>query len=247
MRPHSEDFLAEGYSINIPPNGGDRHAGLTLRRVNEMLEEQSRRIAHAVHDEAGQLLAAVFIRLEQAARELPPDCGTCFQEIKQMLEMIEVQLREISHDLRPAVLDDLGLVPAFQCLTERVSKRYDLAIALNCSIPHRLPPAVETTLYRVVQESLTNAAKHAHAAHIEIRFGLEGDQVRGSIRDDGVGFDLNEVLARKGARGLGLLGIRERLESLGGTLSVHSQPGRGTELVIHIPRGTNAYRAAAGG
>jgi signal transduction histidine kinase len=164
-----------------------------------------------------------------------------------MLELIEVQLREISHDLRPAVLDDLGLVPAFQCLTERVSKRYDLAIALNCSIPHRLPAAVETTLYRVVQESLTNAAKHARATRIEIRFSLEGNQVRGSIRDDGVGFDLNEVLARKGARGLGLLGIRERLESVGGSLSVHSQLGRGTELVIHIPRGANAYRAAAGG
>ena len=239
--------MAEAYSSDVPPNGGDHHASLTVRRVNEMLEEQSRRIAHAVHDEAGQLLAAVFIRLEQASRELPPDCGNCFKEIKHMLELIEVQLREISHDLRPAVLDDLGLVPAFQCLTERVSKRYGMVIALNCAIPHRLPPAAETALYRVVQESLTNVAKHARATRIEIRFGLEGDQVLGSIRDDGVGFDLNEVLARKGTRGLGLLGIRERIESVGGTLAIRSQPGKGTELVIQIPRGTNAYRASAGG
>src|SRR5437763_16363911 len=88
--------------------GDMRNSGVALRRVNELLEEQSRRIAHAVHDEAGQLLAAVFIRLEQAARELPSSCAPCFQEIKQMLELIELQLREISHDLRPAVLDDLG-------------------------------------------------------------------------------------------------------------------------------------------
>src|SRR5450432_1696044 len=135
-----------------------RNSSLALQRVNEMLEEQSKRIAHAVHDEAGQILAAVFIRLDQAAREMPPSCGTCFGEIKQMLELIELQLREISHDLRPAVLDDLGLVPAFQCLTERVSLRFGLAVTLTCSIPQRLPPPVETTLYRVVQESLTNIA-----------------------------------------------------------------------------------------
>ena len=241
--------MAEGINGNIPPNdGGDRSASVTLHRVNEMLEEQSRRIAHAVHDEAGQLLAAVFIRLDQATRELPPDCGSCFREIKQMLELIELQLREISHDLRPAVLDDLGLVPAFQCLTERVSKRFGLAIALHCSVPHRLPPAIETTLYRVVQESLTNVAKHAHASHIEIRFSLDGEVVRGSIRDDGVGFDLHEVLSRKGPRGLGLLGIRERIESVGGAFSVHSQPGSGTELKINVPWGTrNAHRAAACG
>jgi signal transduction histidine kinase len=222
------------------PLGGDeyRNVSVTLRRVNEMLEEQSRRIAHAVHDEASQILAAVFIRLDEAAREMPPACSTCFQEIKQMLTLIEVQLREISHDLRPAVLDDLGLVPAFQCLIERVAQRSGLAITLNCSIPKRLPPHMETTLYRIVQESLTNVARHARASQVEIRLSHEGELVRGSIRDNGVGFDLNEVLSKRGARGLGLIGMRERLESVGGTLSFHSQPGRGTEVIINIPWGT---------
>ena len=230
--------MAEAINSRMPRGNGDyRKASLTLQRVNEMLEEQSRRIAHAVHDEAGQLLAAVFIRLDQAARELPPSCGTCFQEIKEMLELIEFQLREISHDLRPAVLDDLGLAPALQCLTDRVSQRSGLVVSLTCSVPKRLPPHVETTLYRIVQESLTNVARHANASHVEIRFSHDGDLVRGSIRDNGVGFDLNEVLARKGTRGLGLVGIRERLESVGGTLSCHSQPGRGTELIINIPSG----------
>jgi signal transduction histidine kinase len=233
----------------MPSNNGEyRNASLTLSRVNQMLEEQSRRIAHAVHDEAGQLLAAVFIRLDQAARELPPSCGTCFQEIKQMLELIELQLREISHDLRPAMLDDLGLVPAVQCLAGRVSQRSGLAVNLTCSIPQRLPPPVETTLCRVAQESLTNIAKHANSSHVEIRLTQEGDLVRGSIRDDGVGFDLNEVLSRKGERGMGLAGIRERIDSVGGTLSIHSQPGKGTELLIDIPWGAkNANWATACG
>src|SRR5690242_882465 len=91
-----------------------REGSLALRRINDILEEQSKRIAHAVHDEAGQLLAAVFIRLDQASQELAPNCGSCFEEIKHMLQMIEVQLREIAHDLRPTVLDDLGLVPAIE-------------------------------------------------------------------------------------------------------------------------------------
>ena len=220
-------------------------ASLPITRVIQMLEEQSRRIAHAVHDEAGQLLATVFIRLDQAANELPPSFGGCFQEIRQMLELIELQLRDLSHDLRPMVLTDLGLVPALQCLIDKVSRRSGLAVTLICSVPHRLPPAIETALYRIVQESLTNVAKHAHASQVEIRLSEEGEL---SICDDGVGFDLNEVRSRMGTPSLGLVGIRERTESVGGTLSIHSQPGKGTTLLIEIPwGGQNAHWLTACG
>jgi signal transduction histidine kinase len=206
--------------------------------LNAMLEAQSKRIAQAIHDEAGQLLAAVFVRLDQAAREAPVSCGSSFQEIRQLLEMIESQLRELSHDLRPSILDDLGLIPALQYLTERAARRNGLEIPLASSIPGRLPPAVETALYRIVQESLTNVAKHAGASKVEIRLSQEGHPLSVSIRDNGVGFDVNQVMARKGSRGLGLAGIRERIESVGGTLSIHSWPGMGTELFINIPGGT---------
>ena len=229
----------DGMVSSTPSMDGEYgQARFTLSGVNEMLEAQSKRIAQSIHDEAGQLLAAVFIRLDQAARESPPSCGSSFQEIRQLLEMIELQLRELSHDLRPSVLDDLGLIPALRCLTERVSQRSSLGIILACSVPERLPPAVETALYRIVQESLTNVAKHARASKVEIRLSQEGPQLCGSIRDNGVGFDLDEVITREGARGLGLVGIRERVESMGGTLSVHSWPGMGTELLINIPGGT---------
>jgi signal transduction histidine kinase len=214
-----------------------RNSGLALHRVNELLEEHSKRIAHAVHDQAGQLLAAVFIRLEEATRELPATCGSCFEEIKQMLELIEVQLRDISHDLRPAVLDDLGLIPALQDLIERVSKRSGIIINLANPLLERLPAGVETTIFRFVQESLTNVAKHAKASRVEILLRHDPQGVQCSVRDDGAGFDTEEVLSRKGSRGLGLVGIRERVESVNGTVSIHSLPGMGTDLLVTIPLG----------
>jgi len=242
-------MMVDAGRILFEPDSGQaaemRNSSLALQRVNEMLEEQSKRIAHAVHDEAGQILAAVFIRLEQAKRELPPSCGSCFQEIKQMLELIELQLREISHNLRPAVLDDLGLIPALQGLIDRVSKRSGLAINLADAVPERLPAGVETTLYRFVQESLTNVAKHARASRVEIRFCHDQHEVQCSVRDNGAGFNLDEVLSRKGSRGLGLVGIRERVESVRGTVSIHSLPGMGTELLVTIPLGGEKCRLAS--
>ena len=212
-----------------------RESSQAMRRINEILEEQSKRIAHAVHDEAGQLLAAVFVRLDQASRELSPTCGSCFEEIRRMLELIEVQLREISHDLRPTILDDLGLGPALQGLTDRISKRYGIEISCTCTISRRLSPSVETTLYRVVQESLNNVVKHASAGKAVIRLSSNALGVKCSIEDNGAGFDLNEVLSKKGSRGLGLLGIRERVEAVSGTLVINSMPGSGTKLFIAIP------------
>jgi signal transduction histidine kinase len=214
-----------------------RNSGLASRRVSEMLEEQSKCIANAVHHQAGQLLAAVFVRLEEAARELPTTCGSCFQEIKQMLELIELQLRDISHDLRPAVLDDQGLMPALQDLIERVSRRSGIVINLANPLEERLPAEVETTVYRFVQESLTNVAKHAKASRVEILLRHEKHEVQCSVRDDGAGFDISEVLSRQGSRGLGLVGVRERVESVDGTVLIDSLPGMGTRLLVTIPLG----------
>jgi two-component system, NarL family, sensor histidine kinase NreB len=217
--------------------GSLRESNLALHRINDILEEQSRRIAHAVHDEAGQLLAAVFLRLDQASRELAPGCKPCFDEIKGMLQMIEVQLREIAHDLRPTILDDLGLVPAISAYIDRVSKRHGIAITCESAVPGRLSAPVETTIYRIVQESLNNVVKHANANRADIRISHDGRIVECLIQDNGGGFEVTEVLSRKGSRGLGLLGIRERVESVGGELAIRSLPGNGTTLLITIPTG----------
>lgn len=223
-------------AIETPLDAELHCSSVALRQVNEMLENQSKRIAHAVHDGAGQILAAVMIRLDQSEQESNPSCGSCFREIRRMLEQVEFQLRELSHDLRPPVLDDFGLVPALQVLADKVGRRSGLTVLLNHSIGDRLPPPVETALYRVIQEAVTNGAKHGHAKHVWIEIS-SSDTVHCSIRDDGNGFEMGEVIGLKGSGGLGLLGIRERVELVGGTVTISSLPGRGTELVVRIPLG----------
>lgn len=206
-----------------------------LRRLNETLEQESRRIAHALHDQAGQLLAAVDIALDEFAHELPPSAQPHLQEVKGLLDQIETQLRHLSHELRPTILDDLGLVPALEFLAEGVSARTGLAVTVDGPTTGRLPLAIETALYRTVQEALTNVTKHAQAKCVSVQIMREDRRLRCTIRDDGIGFDVSAVLARKGERGLGLIGIRERLDALGGRLRITSAPGQGTELAITIP------------
>ncbi len=211
-----------------------RRAQEALRRLNERLEAEARRIAHALHDEAGQLLASVHLALEEVASELSPPAAGRLREIRKLLDVIEEQLRRLSHELRPTILDDLGLLPALEFVADGVSKRSALSVTVKGSITERLPPVVETALYRIVQEALTNVTKHAKATCTTVHVEREGRVVRCSVRDDGVGFDVSAASARRGEQGLGLIGIRERLDALGGTLQIASTPGQGTELVITI-------------
>ncbi|MBI4609184.1 MAG: PAS domain S-box protein [Candidatus Rokubacteria bacterium] len=215
-----------------------KRAEQAVRRLNEVLEEETRRLAHALHDEAGQLLVSVYLALEEIGRELPARARGRLQEVTALLDQIEEQLRRLSHELRPTILDDLGLVPAVEFLAGRVAKRSGLRIGVEGSTGGRLPPLMETALYRSVQEALANVARHAQATRVRVHLRREARAIRCSVRDDGVGFDVGTVLARRGDRGLGLVGIRERAGALGGTLEVISAPGRGTELLITIPLGT---------
>ena len=212
-----------------------RRAQEALRRLNERLEEEARRIAHALHDEAGQLLASVHLALEEVARELPAPAAERFRAVRPLLDVIEEQLRRLSHELRPTVLDDLGLVPALEFLAGGVSKRAGIAVTVEGSTGGRLRPGIETALYRIAQEALTNVTKHARATCASIRLGRQGELLRCSVRDDGIGFDLPSLQARRGAQGLGLIGIRERVGALGGSLEISSAPGQGTDLAITIP------------
>lgn len=212
-------------------------AGAALRRLNDALEQEARRIAHALHDEAGQLLAVVHIALDNCARALPPAALQYVQEVKGHLDQVEEQLRRLSHELRPTILDNLGVVPALQFLAEGVSKRTGVAITVEGSTEGRLPVTVETAVYRVVQEGLTNATRHAKAGSVRIQLQREDGRVRCAIVDNGIGFDLPAVLAQKGDRGLGLIGMQERLKVLDGELQITSNHGQGTALLITIPLG----------
>ncbi len=211
-----------------------KRAEEALRHVNEALEEEVKRIAHALHDEAGQLLASVHIGLADVARDLPPHAAQRLEDVRGLLDKIEEQLRHLSHELRPTILDDLGLGPALEFLAEGVSRRTGLQIVVEGSPGKRLPAPTETALYRIVQEALTNVTKHAQATRVSITFVRSGRLLRCAVRDDGVGFDVPTVLTRRGSRGLGLTSIQERLHAVGGTLDIIATPRGGTQLIISV-------------
>lgn len=208
---------------------------MAQRHLNETLEREAKRIAHALHDEAGQLLTSVHLTTERIARDLPPDARERLRELRAPLQEVENHLRCLSHELRPTILDDLGLQPALEFLAKGISKRSGVPITVEADRQMRLPPSIEIALYRIVQEGLTNMAKHSRATHARVQLQPECELVRCSLRDDGIGFDVAMVRAQRGERGIGLVGMAERAEALGGRLEITSTPGRGTDLVVTIP------------
>jgi len=212
-----------------------REAIAVLRRMNERIEEEAKRIAHALHEEAGGLLASTNLALEELARDLSPKGTERLSLVRRLLDQMDEQLRHLAHEIRPTVLDDLGLVPALEFLADGLSKRSGLAVAVEGSTGGRLPSAVETTLYRNVQEALNNVTRHAMARRVKVAVTREPHAVRCSVRDDGVGFNVSEVIETRGERGLGHIGMRERLDAVKGTLLITSAPNQGTELLMYIP------------
>lgn len=231
----SADFLAESLSPYEMAHRGFQEAVTALRQMNERLEEQIKGIAYAVHDDAGQLLVAVHLALASLATELPSKRQEEIVRIEALLNDVEKQLRTYSHELRPTVLDDLGWIPAIRFLADGVSKRSKVPIQVNAESAGRLPGPVEIAIYRVVQEALNNAVKHANAKSITISARKENGCVFCSVGDDGAGFDI-QGLRRAGERqGLGLSAMHERMNAVGGTVQIESSPGRGTELRITLP------------
>jgi len=231
----AQRFLMESLSPFEMTHRAFREVNSVLRRLHERVEEEAKRIAHTLHDEAGQLLASVHVALAAMSSDLPPSARGPLEEVRGLLDRIEDDLRRLSHELRPTILDDLGLLPALQFLAEGIAKRTGLLIEVGGSTHGRLPPVVETALYRIVQEALTNAVRHAEAARVRIQLQREPRAIRCSIADDGVGFDAPTVLAHRGGPGLGLVSIQERLEAVRGSFQIISAPGRGTRVHVAIP------------
>jgi signal transduction histidine kinase len=241
----SAEFLAECVSPYEMAHRGFQDAVQALRQLNETLEDEIKRIAYAVHDEAGQLLVAVHLALAEVQLGLPEAQQAQLARIRELLNEVEKHLRRYSHELRPTILDDLGWIPAVRFLADGISKRANLPIHIEAIVAGRLPTAVETALYRIVQEALTNAVKHAGANNVWIRAWREDLTQCCTIRDDGAGF---KIRRGPGAprKGLGLVAMRERVSAIGGTLQIESRPGHGTEISIRLPlegRDANTNRA----
>lgn len=203
--------------------------------LNEALEQQARQIGQALHDDCGQLLAAVHLALADVHRKVPLAVRSRLQRVTHLLDQVEEGLRQISHELHPRLLDDVGLFAALEMLARGVARRARVTIVINCPRRGRLPREVEATLYRIVQEALANVAHHARASHVRIRIRPLAGKVVCLITDDGVGFLVTPVLTGKGQANLGMEGIRTRVQALGGKFSVRSAIGRGTTLLIVIP------------
>jgi signal transduction histidine kinase len=229
------EFLAESLSPYEMALRGFREAARAFRKLNETLEREIQRIAHCVHDEAGQLLDAARLAISEVGCDVNPALQDRLRQVGSMLDRAENELRRLSRELRPMVLDDLGLVPALELLAEGISRRAGVRVRIENSLQRRPPATVETTLYRVVQEALTNVVRHSQARNVLIALASDGGgHLRCAVRDDGTGFDVAALASKTQPAGLGLLGIRERLNAVGGSMRIHSQPGIGTELVAEV-------------
>ncbi len=230
----AELFLAESVAPYEMTLGGYREANMALRHFNEVLELEAKRIANVLHGEASQLLVAVYIALDRMTHAVPA-VQPHVLEVTQLLDKIEDQMRRLSHELAPALLSDLGLVPALRYLADGLAQRSGLRVAIAEVPEDRLPRRVEMTLYHVAKEALHNVTRHAHAEEVEIRFERQARGVRCLIHDDGVGLTPTGSADRNCEKGFGLIGMSERLKVVGGRLAINSMSGQGTELVIDIP------------
>lgn len=213
---------------------------LTERAINAH-EEERKRIARQLHDDTAQSLSMLIINLERLDGLMPPDqpdVRTRLVAARELATRTLIDLRQTAYDLRPTMLDDLGLAPAIRWYArsrlEEAGVHVRLDIANEATI--RLPPQLETTLYRIAQEAMTNIVRHADATTATIHLARENSQICLRIEDDGRGFDVAQTPRQAvGRQHFGLLGMRERAELVGGGVTLLSQPGRGTCLEVILP------------
>ncbi|HEY7512553.1 MAG TPA: response regulator [Vicinamibacteria bacterium] len=197
-------------------------------------EQEARRIARELHDQAGQLLSALHLALEEVGAHVEPGARGRIPELRAMVDEVEQELRRIAHEMRPPILDDLGLVPAIDFMARGLARRSGLDVRVT-GTRARMPAEVETNLYRIAQEALGNVIRHADAGKATVQVAVRSGEATIEVRDDGRGFAVDEVLRRRGERGIGFLGMQERVDALGGRLRVESSPEAGTRVRVTVP------------
>ena len=211
-------------------------------RAIDAQEEERRAIAQSLHDDTGQALSMLIIHLDRIDERIQPDQQELKKQVADARDLASnslTELRRILSGLRPAILDDLGLVPAIRWFVRTNLEQVGIRVVIKApGIPVELSPAITTTLFRIVQEAVSNIVRHAGAESVTIVLELDGEVVQLRIEDDGRGF--NPGVASRDAvelQRLGLLGIRERAELLGGEVEIESAPEKGTRLQVSIPLG----------
>jgi signal transduction histidine kinase len=211
-----------------------------VQQVVSAQEEERQHLSRELHDEAGQALTVLKISLGLLQADLPAESGPLRQRLAEIIALTDTtmeQIRLLAQNLRPPALDAVGLNPTLESLCHNFASHTQLTIDYLGTELSALPEEVNICLYRFLQESLTNAAKYASASRVRVALSYDAEEVSLSVEDDGQGFDKQAVLSVSGrptGMGIGLLGMQERLERLGGRLDVESHPGQGTRLVAHI-------------
>jgi PAS domain S-box-containing protein len=211
------------------------------RRLFEIQEEERRHLARELHDEIGQALTAAKINLQSVTGNGGSATVARVQETTAILDRLLGQVRQISLDLRPSMLDDLGLIPALRSLLDQQGRRASVEVRFSAeNIPEKLDPEIQTTCFRIAQEAITNAVRHAHATHIDLDLRCKNGKFRLLIRDNGIGFDVKS--AQTQTVGLGLIGIKERAALVGGRATIISSPKKGTTVDVSLPLAFRAER-----
>ncbi len=210
-----------------------------LHRAITAQEDERMRIARELHDETSQSLTALIVGLDTARMTLGPGAGRTgeyLQNARQITKRMLEDIRRLISDLRPTLLDDMGLLPAIAWYGEKRLKPAGIALHLDkTALPERLPSEMETVLFRVVQEALTNVVRHAGATIVDVRLANADGFLTMRVADNGQGFDLAPNWADSGGKGFGLRGMRERVRILGGDFALQTAAGQGTTITVRVP------------
>jgi PAS domain S-box-containing protein len=215
-------------------------------QVLQAQEEERKRISRELHDDIAQVLTAISFHLAVLRKEAAPNGKDLKRKIAHTQRLVERSVdivHRFASQLRPPALDDLGLIPALHSHVKDFAKRTGLAVHFTSFTRGRtelLDNDKRTVLYRVVQEALINVAKHAQASRVNVNIRKQRGVIRMEVQDDGKSFEARDVLSAKRNKGLGLLGMRERVEMVGGRFAVESSPGKGTAIRAEIPFGNGA-------
>jgi len=213
-----------------------------LARAISAQEEERTRVARELHDETGQALSAILVGLRNIEdADTIADVRALAHRLRELTAHTVRDVGRIARGLRPSTFDHLGLLPALQRHGEELATSHNLTVRITGDGGQRYPPNVETTLYRIVQEALTNVARHARAQSADVIIQRENGTVRATVRDDGAGFDVGAALdPASPRRTLGLVGMQERASLLGGRLLINSRASHGTTVTVELPIDTTA-------
>lgn len=238
-RARLEERVAER---TLELNQANQHLRSLAARLVSAQENERKRVSLELHDEAGQALTALKLSLALTRNEVPPNLANITSRIQDAILLVEntiEQIRSLAHNLRPPSLDNLGLEQCLQDHCENLSQRSKIRINFYANISDELPGYIQISFYRVVQEALNNAIKHANPSSIQIQLESDAERVSLLVADDGKGFSIDDLPRLRPGSGIGLLGMRERIEALGGSFEIYSSPGSGTRLVASVPMEDN--------